>query len=984
MTRTNVPGGVGPGAEDHGGGGAQSGDTASTTFNVINVFISVFQRDATFDWGLGRRSQGGNDEERATHRESCETVSKFRHNFHTIFEGVFSRLGGAVAVRPWITILICCLVVGVCTTGLFRLKVENRVDVLWVPDNTQAKYDRKIVEDKYSRSPAIHQVIITTFPQGGDVLVPEALALGQELHRRVTAVEVRDPSDSEVMWTYDDLCVKEAFGCWQLSVLPAIGFKETALVNHTTNLVRLNGFIDQFGKKLPVRAEDVLGGISRNPYDGKITQAKAASFTYFIKREDEQHKFLEADMILIDRGNLWEEAFLKEMAAFAEEAKLQGYQIDYMSSGAWDRELQTAVNSEAWLLNFAVILILLYTVVMLSRWSEGLVGTRGLLAVAGILSIGMSTAMSIGLCCYLGIMYSALMGLMPFLLLGIGVDNLFVIVNAFDKTCKEDPIEQRLANALGLSGTSISVTSLTNLFAFVIGAQTSLPVLRAFSFYAAFGVFCNYALQVTLFPALLVLDSRRRAAGRYDIFVCWSRQNLVENTPWKFMGLCPSDEVMNTMMLKLGKLLTQRWVKAIVLIAFSGVTGLAAWGTSGMKVDADLNNFVPANSHIHSFDATRAVYFPSVGDQTAVYVDEVSFTDPATWDQMSVLSDAFSSDPFVEDASITSWFKAFQRMVNSTGDVTPLNFHPKLIEWLDKDASAGGGSAFKTDIVFNEDRSRIESCRLRGNHIRVKSSRDHVLAMDSLRLSIKPVEFPAGTNCFVFSDHYLVYEQFKVMGKEALVNVGLALLMVLTVVMLLLMNVRAAIFTWINIALAIMELVGILRFWGYHLDTTLVIFIVVSMGLVVDYSAHMVHAFLHASGTPNERVVATLGRIGPAVANAAISTFIAVLPLAFAKSFVFTLFFRTFFLCVTLGLLHGAILLPVLLSLWPPAAPESETTPPLTDLTSVVITSQDGSTKEGNLDFGLKTTQDSIDSTVLAAIAEPVLHHHGGNSVDND
>lgn len=76
------------------------------------------------------------------------------------------------------------------------------------------------------------------------------------------------------------------------------------------------------------------------------------------------------------------------------------------------------------------------------------------------------------------------------------MDNMFVIVNAFDKTHQKDEESKRMREALEVSGTSITVTSLTNLLAFVIGALTSLPVLRAFAIYATLGVLCNYILQV--------------------------------------------------------------------------------------------------------------------------------------------------------------------------------------------------------------------------------------------------------------------------------------------------------------------------------------------------------------------------------------------------------------------------------------------------------------------------------------------------------
>lgn len=295
-----------------------------------------------------------------------------------------------------------------------------------------------------------------------------------------------------------------------------------------SNLQNINSFVDRLGNGLPLRAADLMGGISLDS-SGNITAATAAAFTYFTKQEEDNQKYPEEDKLLIERSKLWESAFLKEMATLQKEVADSGYRIDFIASRSWDRELQKSLDSEVWLLYSAVILILIYTVVMLSKWTDGLVGTRALLAISSIVGIGVAFAASVGLCCYIGIVYSPLMGLLPFLLLGgfhthtcsffheihinllvfslhcnhptlcfkgVGVDNIFVIVNAFDKTNPKDEESKRMREALEESGTSITVTSLTNFLAFAIGALTSLPVLRAFAIYAALGVFFNYILQV--------------------------------------------------------------------------------------------------------------------------------------------------------------------------------------------------------------------------------------------------------------------------------------------------------------------------------------------------------------------------------------------------------------------------------------------------------------------------------------------------------
>ena len=58
---------------------------------------------------------------------------------------------------------------------------------------------------------------------------------------------------------------------------------------------------------------------------------------------------------------------------------------------------------------------------------------------------------------------------------GIGVDDMFVIVQALeclDSSEKALPIPERIATALKHAGVSITVTSLTDILAFGVGATT--------------------------------------------------------------------------------------------------------------------------------------------------------------------------------------------------------------------------------------------------------------------------------------------------------------------------------------------------------------------------------------------------------------------------------------------------------------------------------------------------------------------------------
>ena len=101
-----------------------------------------------------------------------------------------------------------------------------------------------------------------------------------------------------------------------------------------------------------------------------------------------------------------------------------------------------------------------------------------------------------GLAGYLGLLYSQLMAILPFIMLGVGVDGRFVLQAALDATDPEAPMELRMGETVRHGGLSVAVASITNFGAFMIGSNTSLPALSAFSVYAALGLLFDLLLQV--------------------------------------------------------------------------------------------------------------------------------------------------------------------------------------------------------------------------------------------------------------------------------------------------------------------------------------------------------------------------------------------------------------------------------------------------------------------------------------------------------
>jgi predicted RND superfamily exporter protein len=120
----------------------------------------------------------------------------------------------------------------------------------------------------------------------------------------------------------------------------------------------------------------------------------------------------------------------------------------------------------------------------------------------------------------------------------------------------------------------------------------------------------------------------------------------------------------------------------------------------------------------------------------------------------------------------------------------------------------------------------------------------------------------------------------------------------------------------LGVLMAVLEVVGFLHWWDVTISGVSTIYILISVGLTVDYSAHVAHMFVVSGGSADERAIAALTRIGPSVFNAVASTLVAVVVLSTSASFVFRIFFKALCLTVVLGGAHGLILLPVLLALF--------------------------------------------------------------------
>lgn len=136
-------------------------------------------------------------------------------------------------------------------------------------------------------------------------------------------------------------------------------------------------------------------------------------------------------------------------------------------------ELDDAMQSNQVVLYIGCALILFYIALVLGRLNS--LEQRVFLSLMGMLVIGFSIGASFGVCFFMRIFYADMHPTIPFLMLGIGVDDMFVVVQALENLKPKEkklPVEQRVALTMKSAGVSITVTSLTDIGAFLIGSTT--------------------------------------------------------------------------------------------------------------------------------------------------------------------------------------------------------------------------------------------------------------------------------------------------------------------------------------------------------------------------------------------------------------------------------------------------------------------------------------------------------------------------------
>ncbi|KAL8443976.1 hypothetical protein Emed_006453 [Eimeria media] len=385
-----------------------------------------------------------------------------------------------------------------------------------------------------------------TDPELGRKLViprsPEAIAAatqkGQD-DESTGAAGQHNVTDDSAFLTFEDVCLRNALGgCSAESVLSfgLADYKAAGLVKGEPEVWLFGGTAFNV-QQVAFIPEYYLGGFTKEACERRMPRAVAERLLppsaikelpvpedAFVMGSIECITSASALMLHYDadgrpiheeRNATWERLLIQVLKANQTIGNLRAY---FQAFRSRDDELKasTAESKDVVYVVFTFFLLASYSTAL--NFSCDLYRSKLFSSLMGFFAAFMGLGAGMGIVAYMKVAMVPTVLICPFLVLGIGVDDVFVLLNAYCMGYTTHDPEQRCVEALKSSGLGITITTLTNLISFGVGSFSTYLSIRNFCVYSAMALFLGYVFVLTFFFPVLCLDAKREFYSRISPF----------------------------------------------------------------------------------------------------------------------------------------------------------------------------------------------------------------------------------------------------------------------------------------------------------------------------------------------------------------------------------------------------------------------------------------------------------------------------------
>ncbi|XP_070564014.1 patched domain-containing protein 3-like [Ptychodera flava] len=841
--------------------------------------------------------------------------------------GLFHWHGRLLSKYPLPYFLWPLIMTAILGAGLMYLKDDSDREAAYTPEHGPAKLHRDIVTELFpmndngnflpsrqSKAGYYARVIIMAKDKESSVLQDDILKEARKMHDDIVNMTVT--YESEIMsqtFKYNDLC-----GRWNTDCIENVIFRVMDYVRSTPwyERVQLTYPFAPSPTGHPVFIGNSLGGV-RIMGEDVVRSAKALQLVYYLRSSDG------ADA---EPSKAWEKALME----YLEKYQSDKLSFTYYTSQTLDSELAKSIEGivPRFAITFCVIII--FSVICCSSFD--CVTSKPWLGLLGVLTAAMAILSAMGLLGFCKVDFINAVASMPFLILGIGVDNMFIMIAAWRRSPAYMSVEDRMAQTFKEAAMSITITSVTDVLAFCVGAISDFPGVRIFCLYTGLAIIFGYIYQITFFGACLSEFGKLEARN-----VHWATCKKVlapeeaPNTLYRVFcagGLSDSNpkasypEHMAAKFFRkyYGPFLTKTWVKGLIVLSFLAYLGFAVWGCLKLQRGIKLKNTVPDDSYASTFLDLEEEYFTRYGIPVSVTVyQHAEYWEAEVQRNISKTLQQIEDTEFFHDRKFTqSWLQDYLLYLNQTGRRADIMGKDNFVRVLQNEfLNIPGFDRYKADIRFGND------AIIASRFLVLAENANSANTQREMMLDIRRIAETSHVPMFAYHPAFIFYDQYVEILPSTLQTMGIAAASMLLVSLLLIPHPACSI--WVTFAVIFIStgVIGFMSHWGISLDAISMINLIICIGFSVDFSAHITYAFVVSrEETMNKRAIDALHALGMPILQGALSTILGIVALSSSDAYTFRTFFKMNFLAIGFGAVFAVVFLPTFLTFFGPKMPD--------------------------------------------------------------
>ncbi|XP_057308798.1 NPC intracellular cholesterol transporter 1-like [Hydractinia symbiolongicarpus] len=950
------------------------------SLSVIDIFYSsrrsmMHIEERSNSLRTASLSSAGNGPYKSTdflHRESEDKSCLIRIGIKTEFalQKLFRKWGAICSHHPWKVVFISLAVCIVLSIGLVKFTVITDPVELWSSPSSRARMEKDYYDEKFTPFYRTEQVILT----GTEDLPVEDFKVYQGAHYNFSGLMHFNVLKTvlDLQLELMDLTVKyegETIGLKDICFQPLSNIKEcavfSALQYWQLNRTRLEYCVDTMGyncsdpSSFTERAEDwhnQILGCSKNPsatsngdylklpcmskFGAPVSpklifggfpgtayyQSKALIITFVVKNHKNKANNKKAEA--------WEKVFIDYLKNWK---KNEAWKYNLTVAFSSERSIQDEINraSEADILTIILsyLLMFLYIAIGLGQFKSAariLVDAKFTVGIVGVVIVLLSVASSLGICSYAGISATLIIvEVIPFLVLAVGVDNIFILVQAIQRDVRlpsEDASDQ-VARVLGAVGPSMFLSSLSESVAFGFGALSTMPAVHTFAIYAAMAVAFNFLLQITMLVAVVTLDVQRQYRNRYDVACCYGlpKSDQTEED-------CLPGGILYFLVKKIyAPFLMLYPVRVAVIVIFSIFLGSSICEIPNLNVGISQTIALPRDSFLLNYFSSMSTYLKTGAPVYFVIREGYDYSkvknqnmvcSTAGCNSSSVTGNLFSQSLISNYSTIalpsSSWIDDYFtwidpgtpccRILNYTTspdkNITYYNFtfcpstapdnwtcysclpnskagvHPqseefrKFLPWFLKDnpntkCAKGGHAAYANAVKLNKpsNNNLVNASYFMTYHTVSTTAEEFTHCLKYARELAANMTQLIGHEVFPYSVFYVFYEQYLTIVNDTWKDLMISLAAIFVVTFLLMgFNFGLAFCITLTVAMIVTNLLGLMYMWDVSLNAVSLVNLVMAVGISVEFCSHIARAFSTSPYSSRvKRAEDALGRVGSSV-----------------------------------------------------------------------------------------------------------------------